>query len=52
MGPVLNGYLTPRIYGEEDDPHLWQAFGAGLVFCIISALMGLISIIIDKISEK
>ena len=49
---MLNGYLSPKIYGKAENPHLWEAFGAGFLFCIASAIPLFISLTIDKISEN
>lgn len=52
LGSTFNGLLTPKLYGNEDDPHLGRALFAGFFFCLICYLCLLVLVAIDYKADQ
>jgi len=47
LGSTFNGLFTPKLYGNNDDPHLGRALFAGFAFVFVCYLCLLVLVAID-----
>jgi hypothetical protein len=47
LGSTFNGILTPKLYGDEKDPHLGRALFAGFGFLLICYMCLIVLVVID-----
>lgn len=51
-GTFLAGYLTPIMYGKQDDPHLGSTLMMGFWLNLASTFFVVVTCVIDKLADK